>query len=77
MLAVAPEHVAVFAEICDRERCPFAIVGYAESEPHLTLRDGAEAAIHLPLEVLFGNPPKMQRSFTRTAVSHVRWRCRE
>ena len=67
VLAVATENVADFAEICDRERCPFAIVGYAEAKPHLTLKDGTVAAIDLPLDVLFGNPPKMQRSFTRAA----------
>jgi phosphoribosylformylglycinamidine synthase len=43
-------------------------VGTAESAPHLTLQDGGEKAIDLPLQVLFGKPPKMERSFTRTAV---------
>ena len=65
MLAVAPENLAEFEAICARERCPFGVVGTAELEPHLTLSDGDEAAIDLPLQVLFGKPPKMERSFTR------------
>jgi phosphoribosylformylglycinamidine synthase len=71
-LAVAPEHVEAFEAICRRERCPFSVVGTAIEEPHLTLHDstgsGSEGAIDLPLQVLFGNPPKMKRSFTRQGV---------
>jgi phosphoribosylformylglycinamidine synthase len=69
VLAIAPEHLAAFEAICERERCPFAIVGYAESEPHLTLSDGDEKAIDLPLQLLFGKPPKMDRSFTRSPIA--------
>jgi len=65
VLAIAPEHVETFAAICERERCPFAVIGVAEREPHLTLSNGDEKAIDLPLQLLFGKPPKMERSFTR------------
>ena len=68
VLAIAPRDLADFEEICTRERCPFAVIGYAEQEPHLTLNDGAEKPIDLPLQVLFGKPPKMERAFTRTAL---------
>ncbi len=68
VLAIAPEYLAAFEAICARERCPFAVVGTAEQEPHLTLRDGAQKAIDLPLHVLFGKPPKMERAFTRTKI---------
>jgi phosphoribosylformylglycinamidine synthase len=66
VLAIAPEHVETFAAICERERCPFAVIGVAERDPHLTLSDGDTKAIDLPLQLLFGKPPKMERSFTRT-----------
>ncbi len=33
------EHLARFVEICTRERCPFAVVGEATEELHLTLKD--------------------------------------
>jgi phosphoribosylformylglycinamidine synthase len=65
VLAIAPENLAAFQAICERERCPFAVVGTAEEAPHLTLEDGEEKSIDLPLQVLFGKPPKMERSFTR------------
>jgi phosphoribosylformylglycinamidine synthase len=68
VLAIAPEHLDSFAAICERERCPFAVIGTAEREPHLTLSDGDTNAIDLPLQLLFGKPPKMERSFTRTAT---------
>jgi phosphoribosylformylglycinamidine synthase len=66
VLAIAPENLAAFEAICARERCPFGVIGHAEQEPHLTLSDGAEKPIDLPLQVLFGKPPKMERAFTRT-----------
>jgi phosphoribosylformylglycinamidine synthase len=72
VLAIAPEDLSVFEAICVRERCPFAVIGTAEKEPHLTLSDGAaseEKAIDLPLQVLFGKPPKMERAFTRSKIA--------
>ncbi len=68
VLAVAPEHLAAFTALCERERCPVAVIGTAVAEPHLTLTDGATTPIDLPLDVLFGNPPKMERRFTRAAT---------
>jgi len=63
VLAIAPEDLREFEEICARERCPFAVVGRATEEKQLVLQDGKEKAIDLPLQVLFGKPPKMERSF--------------
>jgi phosphoribosylformylglycinamidine synthase len=71
VLAVAPDNVAAFEAICHRERCPFAVVGYADATPDLKLVDsnataeGQKSPIDLPLQTLFGKPPKMDRSFTR------------
>ncbi|MGD0680754.1 MAG: phosphoribosylformylglycinamidine synthase [Terracidiphilus sp.] len=71
VLAIAPENLSMFAAICERERCPFAVIGTAEKEPHLTLSDHAAPgkAIDLPLHVLFGKPPKMDREFARTKIA--------
>jgi phosphoribosylformylglycinamidine synthase len=65
VMAIAPEDLAAFEEICARERCPFAVVGTATKEKQLVLHDGEEAAIDLPLQVLFGKPPKMEREIVR------------
>jgi phosphoribosylformylglycinamidine synthase len=68
VLAVAPDDLAAFEAICERERCPFAVVGVAEQAQRLALTDGDTKAIDLPLQVLFGKPPKMERAFSRTSV---------
>lgn len=68
VLAIAPEDIAGFAEICERERCPFAVIGHAEQAQQLTLTNGADKPIDLPLQLLFGKPPKMERAFTTQPV---------
>jgi phosphoribosylformylglycinamidine synthase len=45
-------------------------VGRATEEKQLVLKDGEEKAIDLPLQVLFGKPPKMEREIVRQ-ISHV------
>ena len=37
VLAIAPESLAQFQAFCERERCPFAVVGVATAERHLTV----------------------------------------
>ncbi|MGZ9898953.1 phosphoribosylformylglycinamidine synthase [Shewanella gaetbuli] len=63
VLSVAPENLQQFADICARERAPFAVVGEATEEMHLTLADSHfnNKPIDLPLEVLLGKAPKMSR----------------
>jgi phosphoribosylformylglycinamidine synthase len=63
VLAIAPEALATFAAICARERCPYAIVGEATAEPHLTVEDGhfGNRPVDLDLSVLLGKPPRMVR----------------
>jgi phosphoribosylformylglycinamidine synthase len=63
VLSVAPENLKRFEQICLRERAPFAVVGEATSEQHLTLADSHfnNKPIDLPLEVLLGKAPKMSR----------------
>ncbi len=74
VLALPPEHLALFESLCTRERCPFAVVGRATAELEIVLinsndPDGATHPIDLPQSLLFGKPPKMQRSFTRTKTA--------
>jgi phosphoribosylformylglycinamidine synthase len=58
-----------FQAICERERCPFAVVGEATAEPHLTVTDSHfdNTPVDMPLEVLLGKPPRMHRSVSREA----------
>ncbi|MGB0496646.1 MAG: phosphoribosylformylglycinamidine synthase, partial [Kangiellaceae bacterium] len=70
MLAVSPEYKDVFEKICERERCPFAILGIATEELHLTLNDEHfdNKPVDLPMDVLFGKAPKMHRSVSSSNV---------
>ncbi|MGE3956055.1 MAG: phosphoribosylformylglycinamidine synthase [Vicinamibacterales bacterium] len=67
VLAIHPSDLETFAAICERERCPFAVVGEALEAPTLNVSDPLLGAtpVDLPLSVLFGRPPKMRRAFTR------------
>ncbi len=69
VLGVSAERLAEFAALCERERCPFAVVGMATAEQQLVLRDGGSvvdaAVIDMPMDVLFGNAPKLHRDTQR------------
>ena len=64
VMAVPPARIETFKAICDRERCPFAIVGTATEEKKLVLTDSHfnNTPIDLPLDVLLGKPPRMHRT---------------
>ncbi|MDO9135745.1 phosphoribosylformylglycinamidine synthase [Hydrogenophaga sp.] len=47
VLAIAPESLEVFKAFCERERCPFAVIGVATEERQLVLGD-----VNLPLPPL-------------------------
>jgi phosphoribosylformylglycinamidine synthase len=62
VLAIAPESLEQFKAFCERERCPFSVVGVATEERHLSLVDeGKESPVDMPMDVLLGKPPKMHR----------------
>ena len=64
VLAILPEDLERFRAICERERCPFAVVGTATDDGHLRVRDDlfANSPVDLPLNVLLGKPPKTTRT---------------
>ncbi len=71
VLAVPAARLAVFQALCDRERCPFAVVGVATASKQLVLEDSHfnNTPIDLPLEVLLGKPPRLHistRSLSRS-----------
>ncbi|MDG2090417.1 MAG: phosphoribosylformylglycinamidine synthase, partial [Gammaproteobacteria bacterium] len=63
VMAVAEEDLTRFEAVCVRERCPFAVVGDATEELHLSVEDThfSNQPIDLPMSVLFGKAPKMHR----------------
>lgn len=64
VLAVAAEDLDRFVEICRRERCPYADLGAATDDGKLLLSDrlGSRPAVDLPLQVLLGKLPRMERN---------------
>ncbi|WP_150302794.1 phosphoribosylformylglycinamidine synthase [Pseudomonas saliphila] len=69
VMAVDPADFECFQAICERERCPFAVVGEATEERLLTLSDRHfdNMPVDMPLSVLLGKPPRMHRSAEREA----------
>src|SRR5262245_40900549 len=69
--AIAPQHLARFREICERERCPFAVLGEATASERLRVDDplGGVGAVDMDLNVLLGKPPRMHREAAHRAVS--------
>ncbi len=67
VLAIAPGSLEQFKAFCERERCPFAVIGTATEERQLVLHDPAAKAddqklpVDMPMNVLLGKPPKMHR----------------
>ncbi|MBT7409653.1 MAG: phosphoribosylformylglycinamidine synthase, partial [Methylococcales bacterium] len=56
--------IELFENICQRERCPFAILGEATEEKAIKLHDNTfkNAPIDLPSSLLFGKPPKILKN---------------
>ncbi|HEZ3492224.1 TPA: phosphoribosylformylglycinamidine synthase [Neisseria meningitidis] len=64
VLSILEKDLDTFRAICERERCPFAVVGTATGDGHLKVRDDlfANNPVDLPLNVLLGKPPKTTRT---------------
>ena len=64
VLSILEKDLDTFRAICERERCPFAVVGTATDDGHLQVRDDlfANKPVDLPLNVLLGKPPKTTRT---------------
>ena len=67
VMAVAPASVSLFKAYCERERCPFAIVGVADGSGNLTVADARfnNKPVDMSLDVLLGKPPRMERVAAR------------
>ncbi|QTN25556.1 phosphoribosylformylglycinamidine synthase [Rhizobacter sp. AJA081-3] len=67
VMAVRADALPLFQAMCDRERCPFAIVGTATDAKQLVLEEPGndDKPIDMPMEVLLGKPPRMHRDVKR------------
>ena len=63
VLAIDRARLKQFEAFCERERCPYAVIGEATADQCLVVGDGYfdNTPVDLPLDVLLGKPPKMLR----------------
>jgi phosphoribosylformylglycinamidine synthase len=68
VLAIAPASLEMFRSLCERERCPFAVLGTATADGRLKVADPLlqDTPVDVDLQVILGKPPKMLRD-----VRHV------
>ena len=71
VIGLRPADVERFAAMCERERCPYSVIGTATAEDRLIVHDRllGNDTVNLPMSTLFGKPPKMTRSFERVQSS--------
>ena len=60
VLSIHPDDLEVFDQVCKRERCPYSVVGEVATHGNLRLKDEVydNYPIDMPMDVLFGKPPK-------------------
>jgi len=73
VLAIPPNRIAEFQAMCERERCPFAVVGEATGDGHLTVTDDHFGVnpVDMEMEALLGKPPRMTRDVTHQPETFV------
>jgi phosphoribosylformylglycinamidine synthase len=69
VVALRPEAEAQFADLCARERCPWAVLGEATADQRLHVgdRDLGDTPVDVPMDLLLGKPPQMHRRARRAA----------
>ena len=68
VLALATDRLPAFDWLCQRERCPYAVVGEISADGELVVaRDNAKPAVDMPIDLLLGKTPRMQRDVRRLA----------
>jgi phosphoribosylformylglycinamidine synthase len=67
VLCIAPAQLELFATLCARERCPFAVIGEITDDGELRVGDRLSGAtpVAMSIELLLGKPPKMTRAARR------------
>jgi phosphoribosylformylglycinamidine synthase len=73
VLAIPPSRLPEFKALCERERCPFAVVGVATDDNRLVVADRhfANNPVDMDMEALLGKPPRMTRDVTRRSSPAV------
>jgi phosphoribosylformylglycinamidine synthase len=67
VLAVSSRDLQLFGQICERERCPFAVLGTTTDDGRLVVEDSKlkQKPVEVDLAMILGKPPKMLRDVKR------------
>ncbi len=70
VMAIAPDRLDDFRALCERERCPYTVLGYTTEEQRLKVHDRHfnDYPVEMPLDVLLGKPPKMTRDVQHESI---------
>ncbi|MEX1074233.1 MAG: phosphoribosylformylglycinamidine synthase, partial [Burkholderiales bacterium] len=66
VLAIAPASLERWRRICERERCPFSVLGSATADGRLKVEDPqlGDTPVNVDLQMVLGKPPRMLRDVT-------------
>ncbi|NJD31505.1 MAG: phosphoribosylformylglycinamidine synthase [Gammaproteobacteria bacterium] len=69
VLIVAADQIDEFGALCERERCPYAVIGEVTADGTLNVADPlfGNSPVSMPLDTLLGKPPRMTRDVRRLA----------
>ena len=70
VVIVADNRIGEFKVMCERERCPVSVIGTLTDDGNLlvTDRDFDTRVVDMPMDMLLGNPPKMERTVERAVI---------
>ncbi len=69
VFAIDPARLDAFIALCERERCPYAVVGESTDDGQLHVGDQilGESPVDIPMDLLLGKVPKMTRTVERAS----------
>ncbi len=70
VLIVGQDRLDEFRGLCERERCPVAVIGELTDDGNLVVSDRrfGNRVVDMPMQMLLGNPPKMERDVKRAPL---------
>ncbi|MDH3491815.1 MAG: phosphoribosylformylglycinamidine synthase, partial [Gammaproteobacteria bacterium] len=70
VLLVGDDRIDAFKAMCERERCPVSVIGTLTDDGNLVVndRDFDNRVVDMPMDMLLGNAPKMERTVERVVL---------
>jgi phosphoribosylformylglycinamidine synthase len=70
VLIIGDDRIEEFRTICERERCPVSVIGTLTDDGNLVVNDCDfdNRIVDMPMQMLLGNPPKMERKVERSPL---------